>query len=678
MKHTMILRFVAVLVVFLIVPMAGAQIEPSPLTVLKQQELSLSGKKGDISLGRIMTLTYPAYRVSAAEKYIPDLVELAKALNSGFRKNYGIVIKGFTDNSGSPGGNLRISRARAESLQKLLVMHPDMAISQDRIIAQGLGNADPIASNKTVEGRQQNRRVEIHIYTSVAALERISEREAVSRVEGEKPAPKSIVTGPRPLPSPEPAVVRLSLMDAIQFGLEGNQDIQVVSFTPQASREELSNAESVFDAELFADGAFRRNPNLQSSVTTIVTEDDGLVETGIRKPLGTGGSISTSLEMRYGNLNNAEFDRVFRYTFAPALEFRQPLLKNVGARQQYSAIKIANYQVNISEQEFRQEVLEIVARVARAYWQLFLLGEFVNIDRENYEMAEEVYRRESVRVREGISQQLDVERARSNAQRRRGNLVNSRERLRVAVDQLKLLLNWSNLTIDSAVEIIPVDSPETMVKMVDEQETIEKALIHRPEIGRARQRLEIRKVEEKLSRHLRLPNLDVFGRYAVTGYGREFSESFNDTGFDDNDVWAAGLNFAYPFGNRSAQARYRKSAIERQQASAQIDRVQNQIKQDVKEVLLAIEFAKGEIESTRVAKVSAEKVVEGEFIRFEIGQTTNEELLRAQDLLAGNSRNFVRAVINYNIALAELARAQGILPDGVSIEGFKWAPQARE
>jgi len=104
--------------------------------------------------------------------------------------------------------------------------------------------------------------------------------------------------------------------------------------------------------------------------------------------------------------------------------------------------------------------------------------------------------------------------------------------------------------------------------------------------------------------------------------------------------------------------------------------VQNQIKQDVKEVILSIRFAKGEIDSTLAAKVSAEKVVKGEFVRFEIGQTTNEELLRAQDLLAANSRNFARAVINYNVALAELARAQGVLPDGVSIEGSKWDPQA--
>jgi outer membrane protein TolC len=87
---------------------------------------------------------------------------------------------------------------------------------------------------------------------------------------------------------------------------------------------------------------------------------------------------------------------------------------------------------------------------------------------------------------------------------------------------------------------------------------------------------------------------------------------------------------------------------------------------DVKQVVLAIAYASGEIDSTRLAMEAAEKVVAGEFARFDIGQTTNEELLRAQDLLAGTSRNFVRAVVDYNIALAELSRAQGILPSAVS------------
>ena len=91
----------------------------------------------------------------------------------------------------------------------------------------------------------------------------------------------------------------------------------------------------------------------------------------------------------------------------------------------------------------------------------------------------------------------------------------------------------------------------------------------------------------------------------------------------------------------------------------------------MKQVILSLHYAKSEMESSRLAKESAERVVAGEFTRFDIGQTTNEELLRAQDLLATASRSLNRTIVDYNIALAELARAQGILPEGVSLQAAK-------
>ena len=462
--------------------------------------------------------------------------------------------------------------------------------------------------------------------------------------------------------------VRLTLLDAIRYSLEGNQDIEVVSYTPRQSAAEIESAESVFDTSVFADTSFRREPNLQSSVTEIVMEDTGVFQTGIRKPLTTGGSLSTFLEMRYGDLINSEFDRTYRYIFAPTVEVRQPILKNFGSRQEKAAIKIAKHQARISDEQLRQKVIEVATRVSKVYWQLYLFGELVKINRQNLEMAEEVLRRETVRLAQGISQQIDVERASSNAQARRSTLLQSRQRFESAMDQLKLLINSPTLTIDSGVQIIPIEAPQTASIQVDQTRIIESALNHRPEIISAIQKLRIRQVEENLTAHKRLPNLDVFGRYSLSGYGTEFNQAVSDTGVDDNDAWAVGLNFEWPIGNRSAKSSYRKKQLEREQAVAQVKRIGNQIKLDVKQVLLAIAYAGGEIDSTRQAKAAAEKVVTGEFARFDIGQKTNEELLRAQDLLAAASRNYVRAVVDYNISMAELDRAQGILPEQIAIE----------
>lgn len=668
----------AVFFLFIAVSVAGDETYQPVLDILKGQEWEHRDTREEIHLGKVATLLYPRYTVTADDRYRPLLEQLSAALKTPTRKEYRVVLKGFTDARGSQALNQRISLKRAQALKKLLTQDPSMALDAKRIQVEGLGDSDPLASNQTAAGRDQNRRVEIHIYGNVGEAVRTIDTAppAPVAVQPEKPVSAGVSSAGSPLPlstsgvesPPGPETVRLSLFDAIRHGLEENQEIQVVAFTPQQAKQGLADAESVFDPEFFTEGTFRRDPNLQSSVTRVVMEDDSLIQTGIRKPLGTGGSVSGALELGYGDLLNAEFDRTYRYTFAPTFEIRQPLLKNIGGREEKAAIKIANYQMGISKEEFRRKVIDIATRISRAYWQLYLHRDYVLIDRHNFEMAEEVYRRETVRVMEGLSQRLDVERARSNAESRRGNLIKSKERLRVGTDQLKLLINWSNVNIDSPVNISPTDEPNTEPLDVNEKEVVEKALQHRPELLQAKQRVSISKVEEDLTQHLKLPTLDVFGRYAVSGYGREFSNAVDDTAFNDEDSWAAGLNFEYPLGNRSVEARARRKGLERRQSEKQVDRLRNQIKQEIKAVLSAITYAKGKIKSTQIARESARKVVEGEFARFEIGQTTNVELLRAQDLLAATSRSFIRAIVDYNIALAELKRVQGELPQGLSIE----------
>lgn len=71
-----------------------------------------------------------------------------------------IVVKGHTDGTGDESYNVRLSEDRAESVRKYLVAE---GVTAQRVSAVGYGEAFPVASNATPEGRQQNRRVEIEI-----------------------------------------------------------------------------------------------------------------------------------------------------------------------------------------------------------------------------------------------------------------------------------------------------------------------------------------------------------------------------------------------------------------------------------------------------------------------------------------------------------------------------------
>lgn len=71
-----------------------------------------------------------------------------------------IDVFGYTDSSGKPEYNLKLSKDRAETVKNYLI---SKGLVAERLKTTGLGIADPIATNETVEGKSQNRRVEFAI-----------------------------------------------------------------------------------------------------------------------------------------------------------------------------------------------------------------------------------------------------------------------------------------------------------------------------------------------------------------------------------------------------------------------------------------------------------------------------------------------------------------------------------
>ncbi len=71
-----------------------------------------------------------------------------------------IRIGGYTDNTGDPAANLRLSGERANNVMDELVR---LGIDPVRMSARGYGEENPVADNSTEEGRQKNRRISLHV-----------------------------------------------------------------------------------------------------------------------------------------------------------------------------------------------------------------------------------------------------------------------------------------------------------------------------------------------------------------------------------------------------------------------------------------------------------------------------------------------------------------------------------
>ncbi|GAA4518437.1 hypothetical protein GCM10023173_20300 [Sphingobacterium thermophilum] len=98
--------------------------------------------------------TNSSYLTQEAKAELDKLIKILKKDNKKIR------VDGHTDSTGEEKYNIWLSEKRAASVKKYL---EDGGVSASRITTKGYGPNKPIADNKTPEGRQKNRRVEVVI-----------------------------------------------------------------------------------------------------------------------------------------------------------------------------------------------------------------------------------------------------------------------------------------------------------------------------------------------------------------------------------------------------------------------------------------------------------------------------------------------------------------------------------
>jgi len=105
--------------------------------------------------GSVLFATGKSELLPGAQKRLDDVVA---ALKEDPRS---ITIVGHTDSTGAEDRNMVLSQKRADAVKTYLTTH---GIPEDRVTAQGMGQSQPVADNKSAEGRANNRRVEIILH----------------------------------------------------------------------------------------------------------------------------------------------------------------------------------------------------------------------------------------------------------------------------------------------------------------------------------------------------------------------------------------------------------------------------------------------------------------------------------------------------------------------------------
>src|SRR4051812_46031346 len=138
----------------------AARMEAERKAAIALASLAEIAKVKEETRGVVITLSGSVLFATGKSDLLPiaqeKLNQVAKALNDqGFKA---IVVQGYTDSVGSAADNDRLSLRRAQSVRDYLVTR---GVPSEKATAEGKGASNPVADNKTPDGRAENRRVEI-------------------------------------------------------------------------------------------------------------------------------------------------------------------------------------------------------------------------------------------------------------------------------------------------------------------------------------------------------------------------------------------------------------------------------------------------------------------------------------------------------------------------------------
>lgn len=476
---------------------------------------------------------------------------------------------------------------------------------------------------------------------------------------------------PGPSVAAEHAPLRLTLAQAISLALEHNEDIRESFRRLSAAEASVMSSKGAYDLNVFSSSRYGRFNSLSSadypgSNVSNAAESYNRVDTGIRQRVPTGASLSayytyTNERMlgMYGQPRKAHKNYL-------TIELAQSLLKGIGDKEYRGAIENALLAVEESEEGKSLIVSQVTLEVIRSYWMLDVAHYNIAVSERILEMAQEVLRREEVRHRQGLSQGVDVERARMAVKQREYTLLQFERDLAVAQERFALLLN--NPDYESGMNIVPASPLNTTVgKIPGEQDSFTSALNKRYELKQLAILLKQLDIEYDINSNKLLPSLDLNVGF-TTSNGNDYlrsAENFKDT--SEEPSWFVGVTFSYPLQNREARGRLDNTKQLIGIAEGRMSKARRSVETEVREALHNLVLARDGIPVAQAALEAAQSTLNGETKRFEMGQVNNRDLLASHDSLGREDIILHTSIVNYNIALAEYYYACALLLDKYQI-----------
>jgi outer membrane protein TolC len=463
-------------------------------------------------------------------------------------------------------------------------------------------------------------------------------------------------------------IIRLSLDQAVMRALANNPQIQVVSFNPAISRQEMTQAAADFDYIFFGAYSLDKTDERTNSILLAGRTDTRRWQAGFRQKTVTGAEWAVAWN-HTRSWNNAGFS-VFATEYEPTISFEitQPLLREGWLDYNLSRLRIARLDHKSSLAAFRQSVESTITDVYLTYWRVAQARREVEIQEKLLEKTAETYHRVMERYKAGLdATKVQTKQAESAVASRQAVLIRVRKDIHDTREALGLLLDDPQINVLGYYDIVPTTTMSDTPIHVDAADQLAAALRNSPMLAQARLAIQAAGIEVKVARNETLPKLDVKATTTLQSLAARPHTADRMLGSGDYAGYGIGLELEYPIGNRQRLAQLRLRRLQYRQVVASLQNTADQIAAAIRQRVREIHTSWEELQLQRVAvaaaRVQLQALEDTEEIRGRLTPEFLELKLSAQESLADAERNELQALVDYNSAMVELRRETGTVLD---------------
>ncbi len=502
-----------------------------------------------------------------------------------------------------------------------------------------------------------------------------------------KPVVIDLKSALQPFDSPETANMlsnapkqgpQLSIADVRQKALQNNLNLQVAKIDPTIAAQSLREEQAKFDQVIFAYAKYGQkdlpamagdkvifksdNPALDSELVKLnpaaQNKEFWELETGIKVPLRTGGSVTLSAPLENyqskGSLPSDQYRSALRFSFS------QPLLRNAGRQVNEASIRIAALDQDSAQLRTRLQSIRIVTMVDKAYWDLYEAWAALDVRRNQYEYASQNLAMVKRRVQEGLTAAIEVNRAEIGVADRMEALIIAETNLKLAQRQLQFLLNELPEQGMTSLPWVPSTTPNLVKFEFDREKLLKDALDSRIELLDQELKLSADQLQIDYLQNQTLPMFTLDYQYGA------LSSSANRAGNIGQDLlngqyndWSVGLKFEMPVSNEARKAKLDKAIAQRMQRLTNKTLQALTVKREIHDALDKLEQNWQRILAARQQVMIAGYNYEAELKQFNEGLRTMTEVLETLTRLGEAQIKEIRAINDYQIALIDLTFATG-------------------